>query len=276
MRTTYLLAFWGLACGISWLIWLPLWWPSLEMPVLPYHHAWGAVGPFAAALILTFAERGSKGLNPFLRSAFRWRVSWIWYVVALGVPFLLMVGSLWADQLWGKNPIEWTGVGISREFPELGLFGFLLYNVLSFGIGEEIGWRGYALPRLQTGFSAFTASLVLTLGWAMWHLPLFFYRPGYVGMDFFGIIGWVFSLLTGSILLTWLYNSTRGSVWICVLFHASIDIAFTSDLVRPEVMYYLGALVTLWGIVILIVTKPVNLSRLPRFTVNHLYHELEL
>ncbi len=266
MKLKSLISFWVLACAISAFIWLPLWWPSLGLPVLPYHHAWGALGPALAAIIITQAEGGRLGLKRFLSKAFQWDVKPIWYIVALATPFVLLSLSLFADQFFTGARANYTGAGISSEFPELGLIGFFIYNLVSFGIGEELGWRGFMLPRLQGSFSAFTASLVLSLVWALWHLPLFFYRPGYMEMGPFDIIGWVFSLLTGSIILAWLFNSTRGSVLICALFHASMDIAFTSNLARAGIMNYVGALVTILGIGLLIFAGPVNLSRKPRIT----------
>ena len=79
-------------------------------------------------------------------------------------------------------------------------------------------------------------------------------------MGFAGIIGWVFSLLTGSILLTWLYNSSKGSILICAVFHSTIDIAFTADLAGLNVINYMGFLITVWGILTILIFKPKNLS----------------
>ena len=131
---------------------------------------------------------------------------------------------------------------------------------MSFGYGEETGWRGFALPRLQARHSAWVVSLLLTLGWALWHLPLFFYRPGYTSMDAAGVAGWFFSLLTGAVLLTWLYNESEGSILVVALFHASVDVAFTSRIASPEVVNVAGALITAWGIVVLVAAGPRRLS----------------
>jgi membrane protease YdiL (CAAX protease family) len=153
-----------------------------------------------------------------------------------------------------------SGFGRSGEFPQFSALAFLFYNIISFGYGEETGWRGFALPRLQSRFSAFTATIVLTLGWAIWHIPLFFYRPGYMGMGVAEIMGWAFSLLTGAVLLSWLYNESRGSILVVALFHATIDIVFTSDMVSQFVVNSIGVLITSWGIVVLIVAGPRYLS----------------
>ena len=132
---------------------------------------------------------------------------------------------------------------------------------MTFGFGEEVGWRGFALPRLQARHGAFVASLLLSLGWALWHLPLFFYRPGYTQMGAAGIAGWFFSLLTGAVLLTWLYNESRGSILVVALFHAAVDVAFTSGISSPSVVQATGGLVTLWGLIVLVAAGPRYLSR---------------
>ena len=119
-----------------------------------------------------------------------------------------MLAVVGASLVSGER-VSLTGLGRSREFPQLSAVSFLAYNVVSFGYGEEVGWRGFALPRLQARHSAFVASLLLTLGWALWHAPLFLYRPGYTSMNAAGVAGWLFSLVTGAVLLTWLYNGAR-------------------------------------------------------------------
>jgi membrane protease YdiL (CAAX protease family) len=154
-----------------------------------------------------------------------------------------------------------AGFGRSREFPQFSALGFPAYNILSFGHGEEVGWRGFALPRLQTRHSAFFATLLLTLGWALWHLPLFLYRPGYVTMGAADVVGWFLSFLTGAVLLTWLYNESKGSLLVVALFHAAVDIVFTSDISSQPVITTAGVLMTCWGFIVLVVTGPNYLSR---------------
>ena len=75
------------------------------------------------------------------------------------------------------------------------------------------------------------------------------------------IAGWFFSLLTGSILLTWLYNQSRGSLLVVAVFHATIDVAFTAHTASPLVVNITGALVTVWGVLVVILAGPRALSR---------------
>ncbi len=172
-----------------------------------------------------------------------------------------MIGtSAWVGDAGGVGAVL-AGIGRSRELPQLPALGFLAYNVVSFGYGEEAGWRGFALPRLQARHSALTASMLLTVGWALWHVPLFLYRPGYTGMGAAGIAGWLFSLATGAVLLTWLYNGSRGSILVVALFHAAVDVAFTSDVSSPLVVNAAGALITLCGLAVLVATGWRTLSR---------------
>lgn len=270
-RPNRTLAFFVLAYAISWLVWAPLWLPSFGfhgLPVLPFHHALGAVGPIASAFIVATMESGSAGPADLSRrlGLFRGR-SW-WAAVAVFAPYALLGLSVaWASSFGGEMAAE--GFGRSREFPQFSALGFLGYNIVSFGYGEEVGWRGFALPRLQARHSALVASLLLTIGWAIWHLPLFLYRPGYTKMDAIGVVGWLFSLFTGAVLLTWLYNESRGSILVVALFHAAIDVVFTSDISTTSVVNAAGTLITLGGILVVIVAGPRYLSSQGKVIANY-------
>lgn len=106
------------------------------------------------------------------------------------------------SHLLNGHSVELSGLLVAKEFPEFNFVIFLAYNLLFFGFGEEVGWRGFALPRLRDRHNALWASLIVTLFWALWHWPLFPYRPGYTDIDIGGSFGWMFSLATGSVLLT--------------------------------------------------------------------------
>lgn len=259
-----LLIFFGLAFALSWSLWAPLWLPTFGvqgLPVVPFHHALGAFGPFAAAFIVTGLESGRVGMWELVQRLWLWRGRLGWVFVALLGPFVLLVAAMLAAWAIGGEALSLAGVGVSREFPQFSLLGFLVYNVFTFGYGEETGWRGYALPRLQVRYSALVATLLLTVGWALWHVPLFLYRSGYTEMGLSGVGGWVLSLLTGAVLLTWLFNSSRGSLLVVALFHATVDIAFTSDIASPFIVAATGVLITLWGLAVLVIAGPRTLSR---------------
>jgi membrane protease YdiL (CAAX protease family) len=153
------------------------------------------------------------------------------------------------------------GLGTSGELPDVSFLAFMILNVVIIGIGEEAGWRGFVLPYLQRRFTALTASLLLSIAWAAWHWPLFFYpRSGFYIMTWPGIAGWLFSLALGSVLLTWLFNWSRGSILVCALFHGTMDIVFTAPYANEHITTYNGVLITLAGILAIIVFKPTHLS----------------
>jgi membrane protease YdiL (CAAX protease family) len=259
-----LMSYFALACGISWMLWAPLWLPRLgidRLPRVPFQHALGALGPIAAAFIVSAAGSGMAGPADLLRRMGLWRGRLGWVAVALLAPFGLLALAALGTSIVSDTRLSLEGLGRSREFPQFSPIGFVSYNLVTFGYGEEVGWRGFALPRLQARHSALVASLLLTVGWAIWHAPLFLYRPEYVSMGVSGVAGWLVSLMTGAILLTWLYNESKGSLLVVALFHATVDVAFTSDISSSSVVNAAGALITIGGILVIVLAGPRYLSR---------------
>jgi uncharacterized protein len=257
-----LLTYFGLAYLISWIIWLPLYGHIFglnNLPALPYQHAIGALGPLIAALITTFIFLEKDGIKKLL-ATFLQIIPLIYLAVALFSPFLLVFIASLISYFINKTPINFSALVTAKEFPQSNFITFFIYNLLFFGFGEEVGWRGFALPHFQNKMNALLASIVLTLFWALWHLPMFFYKEGFTTMGSTEIFGWIFSLLTGSVLLTWLYNSSKGSILMCAVFHTTIDIAFTADFADKNIASYLGVLITVWGILTIIIFKPKKLA----------------
>lgn len=260
-----LIVYVALAYFISWIIWFPLYSPALgiNLPVLRFHHGIGGLGPMIASFITTWIFDKGQGVKNLLKQMIR--VGPVWYIIiALLGPFILAGIAAVINALLNHGEIRLSSIFDAAEFPQFSFVSFFLYNLVFFGFGEETGWRGFLLPRLQTRYNAFYASVILTFIWALWHWPLFLYRPGFTGMGVAGTFGWLFSLLTGSILLTWIYNSTRGSILACAVFHSTVDIAFLADFADQNITNYMGILITIWGIATIILFKPANLSYVAR------------
>ena len=259
-----LLLYFALAYFISWTIWLPLILPEFGINVLPvipnFHHYLGSFGPMIAAVIVKIISNGRKGAVDLIKRIVQWKVKWVWYFVVLIIPVLLVIAAGYFNELANKQSFTMRGFSTNEQFPECGVLSYFLFNLFSFGIGEETGWRGYALPSLQKRFSALTATLILTVGWACWHIPAFIYRPLYSQMDVAGIAGFFISMPAGAIVLTWLYNSTKGSLLIVAIFHAMIELMFTSTNITVKMTSYLGSAIMISAILIILLTKPSNLS----------------
>lgn len=263
-----LIIYFSFAYLVSWIIWWPLYAPALgfnSYTAVHYQHALGAFGPMIAAFILSYKFSGLKGsVYLFLNAVVPTGLSYL--VIALLSPFLLLAMAGFINFFQSGIFPDLGKTGLNSEFPGTGVVSLFLYNLLFFGYGEEIGWRGFALPRLQSRYSALVSGVILTIFWAFWHWPLFLYRPGYVNMDATGIIGWFLSLLTGSILLTWLFNSSRGSILACAIFHSTIDVVFTSDQLDKNLIGIMGMLITIWGLAVVFIFKSKNLSRHEKVT----------
>lgn len=213
-----------------------------------------AFGPTIAAIIMTWLVSGVEGIKELLGRILKWRVKLIWWVVAfspLWLYGLIVIGQRIITGEW----VDLRLLGQVNFLPQLNLRVALLLWVLTFGLGEEIGWRGYALPRMQKKLSALTATLILAVLWALWHWPLFFYV-----LDISIVIGWLIGLIAGTIVFTWLYNSSHGSVLMIILWHGFFDFITASKAGEGSAAIILSAIVMTWALVVIFVYKPARLS----------------
>lgn len=245
-----LFAFFGLAYLVSWTIWAPLYVPGLEglrvLPV-PVMHGLGAYGPGIAALILTLVA-GPAGLKRWAVSLFDARRAPTLALVALAGPFVLLALVVGAVTLCAPG----TALGTllhTADYPDLSPIGLFAFYLVTFALGEETGWRFFALPRLEERFGPLIATLVLSVFWALWHWPAFIYWPSFAAMGIGGAVGWLVSLVLGAVITTWLFDRSRQSLAVVVLFHAAMNTAFATDPAGGAVTNGIGMLVTLLGIV---------------------------
>ena len=213
--------FLGLTLALSWFVfWGPL--AFFKVPTISFVSnvkgpIWaialfiiGGFIPSLLAIFLTLKKEGMNGLRLLGRRIIQFRLGWRWYIFTFLVVFAATVGQLTIYKLLGNT------------FPGslfLAKLGSLLPLLILGPLSEEIGWRGYALERLQTRWNALISSLIIGLVWALWHLPLFLMvgtSQHELGLSF---LGFLIGIMANSIFYTLLYNNTKHSLWSAILFH---------------------------------------------------------
>jgi CAAX protease family protein len=234
---------------------------------IPLAAAVPALGPFmlvllpaSSAIIVSAITDGKAGVKVLLGRLGIWRVGLPWYIVALGLPAVISLIAMSLAILLGSPVIGRSSSTIFLLMPML----FVL------AIGEELGWRGFALPRLLESRSAFSASLILGAAWAIFHWPLLL--PGQMlAAEGTSILTHSPTVVVLAILYTWLYQHTRGSVLIAVLFHGAFNTF--NPIFLGSVDQALGAWLSLalWGgtaLIVVIATGP-NLGSKPTVQIKH-------
>jgi len=209
IRSSPLLAYFVLAYGLTW----PL---AVLVRISLAFGLLGLFGPAAAAMIVAYVRDGRAGVAALLASVRLWRVGAVWYLIVVALPLAVSgVVGLIAVALDLATGIQWTPIG------PLSLLLFVLV------VGEEIGWRGFALPRMIERFGVGRASLMLGLLWGFWHFPTFFLKGA--AQAEVPIVAYIAFTTALSGAFTWIWVHTRGSVLIATLLHGAVNaVGFTA------------------------------------------------
>ena len=188
----------------------------------------GSLAPSLVAIAMTARSSGRQGVKELLGRLLKWRVRVRWYVFALGY---MAAVKLAVAVIYRVTQGRWPHFG-AHSIPTI-LVLIVLAGIIGGPLGEEIGWRGYALPRLTERFGLAPASVLLGLVWSCWHLPLFFLS---VGGDQFGqsFPTYLLQVTALSVAIAWLMGNTGGSLLLAVLMHSAIN--QTKDLVPSKVV----------------------------------------
>jgi uncharacterized protein len=190
--------------------------PEDFMAVVPI-----TMGPTVAALIMTAVTGGRLGIRRLLARFVLWKVPFIWYLfIFLGIPLVFILGTVFLP-------------GAATSFDHLSATTWLSYLwkfplVLAVGgpLFEEPGWRGFALPRLEAKWGPLAGTLILGLLWAAWHFPQYL-MPGWAaqngGFNVRAVTVFTVSVMLLTIVISWVFNNTRGSLLIAILLHASVN-----------------------------------------------------
>lgn len=166
-------------------------------------------GPSLAGVIVTAVVYGKEGLRNLWQRALRWRVSIVWWAIALFLPGLLTLVAIGINAfLGGKIP----GFTFFRQEWYLAPVFFLI-TMVGGPLGEEFGWRGFALPKLQDKWGPLLASLIIGTAWGLWHVPQFLLPGSLHAVIGIGLLpAYVVGEIVLSIMMTWIYNKTGGSL----------------------------------------------------------------
>lgn len=204
----------------SWPLWLGV--IASERGLLPFAvrpNPFGSFAPLVAALFWSARREGREGVRRLLRSIVALRASASAWTAALVVPAALPLAAI-AISVGRDGPLA-APANLERWYLAPGVF--LLVLVMGGPLGEEPGWRGYALPRLLASFRPFQATAIVAALWLVWHLPLF-WMPG-SSQEGMPIGGFGLALWSYAALLTWLWRRTKSTA-LAIGFHASANTSF--------------------------------------------------
>ena len=248
-----LIAFFVLAYALSWSWGIPMaaahlvvrrgeGWPT-HYPML--------LGPAIAAVVVTAWTVGRPGVRDLLARIVRWRVPLRWWLAALSPAAFLGI-ALIAMLVTGQALPRVADFGKFSGLPAIGLAGVLLLITFVGALGEETGWRGYALPQLQRRFSPLASSFILAVAWFLWHLPQFFVIATYRDSSPVQYAGMFLGLLCGAVVLTWLYNRSGGSILLVIVWHGLYNLASGTQAATGMLAAIVSTLVMVQGITLVV------------------------
>jgi membrane protease YdiL (CAAX protease family) len=218
-----------------------------------------------AAIVLAAVEGRKGGVRELLGRFLIWRVGIQWWAFALLFGVIPAVAGLYLFNLLGGPAVDWSGLKpLYSVVPSI-----IILTVLA-GMGEEFGWRGFAMPRLQARYNALVSSLMIGVLWGIWHIPLFLVK-GTIQYEWKleaglipAVLAYTAFVIAWSIQYTWVFNNTRGSVLLAAVIHGAVN-AWNGyiDVYRG----YFGAILAymvvsvIVSILIVLLAGPTNLSR---------------
>jgi uncharacterized protein len=262
MRDKPLILFFVIAFAMAWMLMgLPvaqyygLLAEGLPLELLLVLGSW--VPNIAAFIVIGFVIKQKGGIKALLKGWLKWKMHPGWYLLALSPILFGFIAIFIFQWIYGYSP--------STEFfaDPAAFIGLLVLITITGAMGEELGWRGFALPRLQLRMNALSASILLGLIWALWHLPLWFAGLGFEAIPYraYMLIGVSFSVM-----VTAACNSSGGSLLIATLFHLFLNVSV--NMIENEAFTILAAVFVIAAILIIVILGPEKLSRISELPID--------
>jgi membrane protease YdiL (CAAX protease family) len=252
MRQHTVSSYFFIAFGLSWTVWIPMAvtgvrvyqgqaWPT---------HILGLFGPMAAALIMSTVVGGVAGARDLLRRMVQWRVSGKWYMLALS-PVAIYAGAVVTLGILGRG---WPNLMDMGKFSGLPAVAVPVMALLLLGttFGEETGWRGFAVPEMLKTRRFLSTAIMIGLLWTLWHVPLMFVIDNYRQMGIAMFPALTLGIVSGSIVLTWIYRESGGSLLIVAVWHGCFNLVSGTAVASGIPAAIVSAAVMVWAVLILI------------------------
>lgn len=217
-----LAVFFALALAISWSVWAPMAVRTMSGRAAPVGSPLNALAvwsPAIAAVIALLVAREKGGIDRLFAKLKRWDASPGWYLAALLYPAAIWCTAFGIDRLMGRSyPATFLAFAHLFKPEQSYMVVVALVFVLPNTLGEELGWRGFALPELLRVRGPLTASLVLGILWAVWHLPMWL-MYGKTGLPLAASVVWTVAI---AVIFTRIYIGSGNRLPLAWLFHASL------------------------------------------------------
>lgn len=210
--------------------------------------------PNGMGLLVTYVASGASGLSKLAEKVVLWRIEGRWYAVALLSPAVMAISAIGINFVLGEQPPDLA--------PQSQIMMIFVASVFTGALGEELGWRGTALPRLQGRFTPLLASLVLGSLWALYHLPAFFLTGS--PQEGVPLLAFMIGAVELTILITWTFNRTRGSLLPVFLYHFAFNFTLSiTGLPAAPMLFWLFVAVAGFMAIAVIALDWDRFSRLP-------------
>ena len=231
-----LLGFFLLSFVISWVLWIPLLYGHFRYGWTTWEgDSWtnirtmlgilGSMGPAISAIILTYTLKGKEGVRLLLKQILLWRVNVVWWLI--GFYSWWFIASILAFLLQ-LSPFQNIILQFAFFIINIPVNIFLLQMPLLIGmVGEELGWRGFALPKLLEKYDPIVSSLILALPWILWHAPLAVFQEwtGNIPIMHF-LLNYALLILPLTLIFTWFFQNTKGSILLVIVLHKAFNFTF--------------------------------------------------
>jgi membrane protease YdiL (CAAX protease family) len=262
IKSKPVLSFIVLTFIFTWLWWGLIYITHLSMTAGYAPFLIGASGPTLMAFFVTGVTGGRQAVNALWARVTYWRVGWVWYLAALFIPLVIVLGGIGLNTLFGGSQPDFKLLaGEWFLIPIALITGMLLGGPLE----EEFGWRGFALVNLQKKYNALTSSLIVGVIWGLWHLPAFLIP--WSTQHNLPVTLFLIHDIALAVLFSWIFNNTGGSILMAMLAHAAFNLTITILPVLPSAagsvhpLEYAIAVLYVIAVIIIMIFGPRSLTR---------------